>query len=319
MIRVLFTGASSFTGTWFVRALAERGVEVIAPCRSRLADGDADRRRWLASIAGSCRLVESCPFGSEPFLELVRAVGPIDLFCHHGTKSGDHRDPSLDVLDAVAAHTAAIEPTLDALMAAGCRTLLLTGTVFEADEGLADPPAGACSPYGLAKTLIWQVFRHHAERRGLTLGKLVIASPFGPLEKPGLARHLATSWCQGRTPVLRCPQLVRDHLQVPLLAAAYARFALDLPGRRSGTHRLTPSQFAEPLGRFADRLAGALSPRLRRPCRFTCAAPPEPTDEPARRCGLDPLERLVPDLDPDEAWDAYATSLLGEFERTIIS
>jgi hypothetical protein len=53
---------------------------------------------------------------------------------------------------------------------------------------------------------------------------------------------------------------------------------------------------------------------LRRPCRFACAAPPEPTDEPARRCGTDPLERLVPDLDPDEAWDAYAASLLGEVE-----
>ena len=118
--------------------------------------------------------------------------------------------------------------------------------------------------------------------------------------------------------MLRCPQLVRDHLQVPLLAAACARFAFGLPGR-SGTHRLTPSQFAEPLDRFAERLAGALSPRLRRPCRFTCAAPPEPTDEPARRCGLDPLERLVPDLDPCEAWDAYAASLLGEMERTITS
>jgi nucleoside-diphosphate-sugar epimerase len=316
MIRILFTGASSFTGAWFVRALADRGADVIAACRGRLADGDADRRRRLASLAGRCRLVESCPFGSEPFRELLRTSGSIDVFCHHGTKSGDHRDPGLDVLGAVAAHTLSIEPTLDALMAAGCRTLLLTGTVFEADEGLADPPAGACSPYGLAKTLTWQMFRHHAERRGLTLGKLVIASPFGPLEKPGLTRHLATGWLDGRTPVLRCPQLVRDHLQVPLLAAAYARFALDLPGRE-GVHRLTPSQFAEPLDRFAGRLAGALAPRLRLPCRFACAALPEPTDEPARRCGTDPLERLVPDLDPEQAWDAYAASLLGETEPTI--
>lgn len=310
MIRVLLTGASSFTGAWFARALAGRGCEVIAPLRSRLDAGDADRRSRLDRIAGACRLIEACPFGSERFLGLIRTSRPLDILCHHGAKAGDHRDPTLDPLAATAAHTRAIERVLEALADAGCRTLLLTGTVFEADEGRSDGPLPAVGAYGLAKTLTWHVFRYHADRSGLTLGKLVIASPFGPCEKPGLVRQLVTAWLGREVPTLCRPQLVRDHLQVQLLAVAYARFAHELLERSGGCRRLTPSQFAEPLDRFAARLADSLSPRLGLPCRFRCAAPPEAADEPLVRLGLDSLRELVPDLDPEAAWDGYARSLL---------
>jgi nucleoside-diphosphate-sugar epimerase len=305
MTRILLTGAASFTGAWFVQALAEAGAEVTAPLRGALDAGDADRRRRLAWIAGRCRLVEACPFGSERFLRLIRQVRPLDLLCHHGAKAGDHRDPALDPLAAAARHTHGLERVLAALDDAGCRALLLTGTVFEADEGRSDGPLPAIGPYGLAKSLTWQIVRHHAERRGLALGKLVIASPFGPLEKPCLARHLVTAWLKGEVPVVRRPQLWRDHVQVQALAAAYAGFARDLPGRPGGIHRLTPSQFAEPLGRFAGRLARALAPRLGVPCRFVVAEPPEAADEPGMRLGLDPLA-----ADPERAWDDYARHLL---------
>jgi nucleoside-diphosphate-sugar epimerase len=307
-MRVLLTGASSFTGAWFALALVRAGAEVIAACRGPLADGDAERCRHLATLAGRCGLVGSCPFGSAPFLALIRSIGPIDILCHHGTKAGDHRSHDLDPLAATAAQGANVEAVLEALDQAGCRTLLLTGTVFEADEGRGEAPLRAFSAYGLAKSLTWQLFRYHAERAGLTLGKLVVASPFGPREKPGLTRQLTDAWLRGETPVLRRPQLVRDHLQVPLLAAAYARFALSLPGR-PGTHRLVPSQFPERLDRFADRLATALSPRLALPCRFESAEPPEATDEPLARCGVEPMAALVPNLDPERAWDEYADFL----------
>lgn len=310
MTRILLTGASSFTGAWFAHALAARGAEVIAPLRGPLDAGDADRRRRLAWVARHARLAPACPFGSERFLALIRACRPLDLLCHHGAKAGDHRDPTLDPLAEAAEHTHRLPRVLEALAEAGCRALLLTGTVFEADEGRGQGPLPAIGPYGLAKSLTWQVFRHYAGGAGLALGKFVIASPFGPLEKPSLPRQLVTAWRAGETPTLRRPQLVRDHLQVQLLAEAYADFALSLPQREAGIHRLTPSQFAEPLGRFAERLAAAMAPRLGRPCRFAVADPPEATTEPLARVGIEPLTTLVPGLDPKAAWDGYARHLL---------
>lgn len=301
-MRILFTGASSFTGAWFVHALAEAGAEVIALRRGRWAEDDAARRQRLRWLDGRCRVIEGCPFGSAPFLEALRDVGRFDLLCHHGAEVGDHRRLDAEALAAAAANTRGIERVVEAIMARGCGALLLTGSVFEADEGRGEPPLRAFSPYGLAKTLTWHVFRYHAERHGLTLGKFVIASPFGPLDKPGLVRSLIETWRQGGTAVIRRPQLVRDHLQVQLLAGAYARFAADLPARR-GTLRQVPSQFPERLDRFAARLAAALGPRLGWACRFAAADPPEPSEEPLARRGSTPLVRLVPDLDPERAWD----------------
>ena len=44
-MRVLLTGASSFTGAWFVHALAEAGHEVVAPLRAAGGYDDPIRRR----------------------------------------------------------------------------------------------------------------------------------------------------------------------------------------------------------------------------------------------------------------------------------
>ena len=40
---------------------------------------------------------------------------------------------------------------LDLLMAAGCSKIVLTGSVFENDEGAGSEPREAFSPYGLVK------------------------------------------------------------------------------------------------------------------------------------------------------------------------
>lgn len=308
MTRILLTGASSFTGTWFASALADAGASVVAPCRGPIDMTDADRRRRLARLEGCLRLVGNCPFGSEPFLELIRREGPFDLLCHHGGKAGDHRDATLDPLAAAAHQGRGVEQVLDALQASGCKAVLVTGTVFEADEGQGDQPLRSIGSYGLAKSLTWLMFRHHAEERGLPLAKFVIANPIGPYEKPGLCRALGRAWLRGETPVLQRPQLKRDQLQVEPLAAAYAAFALRLIDRPE-SRRLTPSQFPERLDWFVGRMAMALRPRLGAACRFACAEPPEGTTEPLTRCGIEPLAAWVPNLDPERHWDSHARAI----------
>jgi UDP-glucose 4-epimerase len=52
-MRVLFTGASSFSGLWFAKALAEAGHEVVAASRSAGYDDPlrAERMRQVAEVA----------------------------------------------------------------------------------------------------------------------------------------------------------------------------------------------------------------------------------------------------------------------------
>ena len=212
-MRLLLTGASSFTGAWFARTLAMEGYEVVAALRGP-DQRDATLRGWrLAFIRDCCRIVPEAPFGSEAFLELLRRE-PFDLLCHHGAEVGDHKRPDYDVEAAVRANCHDLEPVLEAFLAAGGRALVLTGSIFEADEGQGEAPLRAFNPYGLAKTLTWHRFRFAAERRGLAIGKLVVAAPFGPLEKDGFTASLMRAWVKGEVAVVRRPGVVRDHVAI---------------------------------------------------------------------------------------------------------
>ena len=54
----------------------------------------------------------------------------------------------------------------------GLAGVVLTGTVFEQDEGAGDAPLRAVSPYGLSKGLTWQYYRFLSETMGFTLASL---------------------------------------------------------------------------------------------------------------------------------------------------
>ena len=306
-MRVLLTGASSFTGAWFARALLEEGVELILALARRPQLYDAERSTRLAPLLASKRVrtVEDAPFGSARFIELCRALGPLDVLALHGAVVGDHRARDFPVREAVRTNTFRLERVLERAARSGCRAIVVTGSVFEAGEGGGGDRARPVNPYGLAKTLTWRRFARKAPAYGFTLGKFTIPAPFGPGEKPNLPRALMEAWLRDAVPHVRHPHLVRDHVPVDALARAYARFVLELSHRKGVLYR-RPSGFAEPIGSFARRLGAAMRPRLARPCRVNLADPPLPSPEPAVRINDEPLEALVPEADPERFFDAYA-------------
>lgn len=306
-MRALLTGASSFTGTWFASALAERGFAVTALHRRPLEAYPPLARRRLARLDGIARLVRLPGLASAEAQALLERER-FDLLCLHGAEVGDHRSPTFDVAGALARTTAGLGPLLDRFAARGGRAVLVTGSIFEADEGRGPPPLRAFNPYGLAKTLIWQTIRFEVERRGLVLGKLVIAHPLGPFDKPGLVGELLAAWCRGETAAIRRPRLVRDFVAVDALARAYAEAARRLLGEGGPVH-LVPSLWPESVAAFVGRLAAAIGRRTGLACAVRLAEPSEPSEEPPIRIGSDPLRALVPDWDEERFWDGLAATL----------
>jgi len=296
-MRVLLTGASSFTGFWFARALARRGATIVAACRGRPAAYDPLRRQRIDQLEGAVRPVFDCAFGSDAFLDLLDRAGPFDVVGLHGAEVGDFRRNDYDALDAAAATTRNAGAVLDRLAAMGSPRIVVTGSVFEADEGDGDRPLRAIGAYGLAKTLAWHLLRFEAQRRGLTPAKFVIANPVGAMARPGLVSAFMAAWLGGETPAVRHPHLVRDNIPVEALADAYAEFAL---APRGDASRLAPSGRVETVARFVERLSLAMTPRLKRPCRFVLADPPAPSNEPIRRFNMD---RLSGDHAGDDGWE----------------
>jgi nucleoside-diphosphate-sugar epimerase len=302
-VQILFTGASSFTGSWFVRELAAAGHQVTATFTRELAEyPDELRRRRIASIAPHCRTVPGVRFGDEAFLELA-AEGGWDLLAHHAADVRDYKSPSFDCVGALANNTRNLAGVLDKLHAGGCRRVLLTGSVFEGGEGAGSDDLPDFSPYGLSKALTSKVFQHYCARAGMALGKLVIPNPFGPYEEPRYTAYLMQSWLTGKTPTCSSPDYVRDNIHVSLLAKAYARFASELP--ETGFAHLGPSGYAESQGAFTERLAAAMRSRLDLPCPVQLAVQTE-FPEPRVRVNTDRLDAAALGWDESRAWDDMA-------------
>ncbi len=303
-MKILFTGASSFTGFWFVRELVAAGHVVTAIFRRRTEDyADEVRRQRVTITSWLCRPVHDCSFGDAAFRTLV-STGQWDLLCHHAADVTNYKSPGFDVLGAVQSNTQSLPAVLDSLKSAGCSRILLTGSVFEGGEGAGSQGLPDFSPYGLSKALTARVFSYYCDRAGLRLGKFVIPNPFGPYEEPRYTSYLMKSWLAGGTPSCSSPAYVRDNIHVSLLAKAYSRFAQSLEAT-TGFSRINPSGYVESQGAFTLRLAQEMRPRLNLPCLVELK---QQTDfpEPRIRINTDIADASALGWSESAAWDEFA-------------
>jgi nucleoside-diphosphate-sugar epimerase len=298
-MKILFTGASSFTGFWFVKKLAAAGHEIVCPVTGAL-DKYADvRKRRVEQLTSLCRFVPNAPFGSENFLALAGAE-KFDLLCHHAAEMTNYRSPDFDALRALQNNSLNVCAVLKILQC----PVLLTGSVFENDEGAGDEPLRAFSPYGLSKGLTFQFFRHYCHGAGVPLGKFVIPNPFGPFEEPRFTAFLMKTWKAGQPSEVKTPDYVRDNIQVDLLALAYADFCREVAGTKAALPKSNPSGYVETQGQFVQRAARETQVRTGWRCELKFA---KQTDfsEPMHRTNTEPAANHFPSWNESGAWDAF--------------
>jgi UDP-glucose 4-epimerase len=306
-MRILFTGGSSFSGFWFIKELASKGHDIVAVFRRELDEYTDDlRRSRVDSLAGHCHRVFSTSFGNDRFLKMMKQQ-KFDLLCCHGAEVTNYNKPDFDLNAAVTTNTYRLPDVLDALADAGCNKLLLTGSVFENDEGAGSTDLRAFSPYGLSKGFTWQVFRYHAQIRSITLGKFVIPNPFGPYEERRFTHYLMKNWSEGLTPTVNTPNYVRDNIHISLLAKSYVHFAATL---REGISRINPSGYVESQGAFTQRFATQMRQRLDWKCEFALKEQNE-YPEPRVRINTECCDVRTLNWNETTAWDELAAYYAG--------
>ena len=310
-MRILFTGASSFTGTWMAGELGGAGHRVTAVfTRPSREEYEGLRRRRIDRVLPAVSPKWQMRFGSEAFLELCRDGGPWDVLCHHAAEVTDYKSPDFNWERAFAANTYRLRETLAAFRQGCGKTVILTGTYFEADEGEGTKPRAAFSPYGLSKTLTWQAFRWECARAGLTLGKYVLPSPVGPLEEPRFVAYLTNCWTHGKPACIQTPNYLRDQLPVTVLAADYARFVEHAHQTSAGSLlRRNPSGWVETVGAFASRVGKKFQELSGLPSPIECHDK-QPPGEPLQRRNTDSCLGAWSTDEENDFWSAWLNSYL---------
>jgi UDP-glucose 4-epimerase len=304
-MRVLLTGASSFTGYWFAHALRAAGHEVVAPLLRGRRDYDAGvRSERVRLLAEQATIVEDCAFGGDRFLDLVRQ-GDFAVLCHHAAQVGDYRAADYDVGAAFAANTHRMPEVLAQLSQRGLMGVVLTGTFSEPEESIGTEPRRAFNAYSLAKGLTAAAVAYWCASAGLSYGKFTLPNPFGPLEEARFCAYLVARWKAGEIAEVRTPAYVRDNMHVDLLALSYVDFVTETAQRRGAVLRRNPSGYIESQGTFTARFAAAMRRRSGLPCGVHIV-PQAHFPEPMVRVNMEPAAPLFPEWNESAAWDKVA-------------
>lgn len=299
-MRILLTGASSFTGMWFARALAQVGHRVLAPLHSKWDDYKGIRSKRLEVLrAIGVDLRPGAPLGSQAFWEIFKEGA--DVFCHHRAVTQNYQSPDFNVLAALEENTRNLGNLIKEGVQQGLQSMVLTGSIFEAGEGAGTLPLRAFSPYGVSKTLTFEMARFFAEKEGIPVYKYVIPNPFGPYEESRFCDFLVRTWAQGKTPEIRTPEYVRDNIHVDLLTLGY----LDMVERSvtgQPPFHLNPSGYAESVRLFSQRFAREIGGRLKIPAPLSFLHQKD-FPEPQIRTGKDLLKS---EWNESKAWDQLA-------------
>ncbi len=272
MRRVLVTGASGFVGRALLDALAGEDAEVVALSRRPPPAVARPRLRWIAA-----------DMLDAPALRRAVAEAGCDTCVHLAWDVGPGYWTSAANLDWLASSAT----LLRAFHEAGGARFVGAGTCAEHDWtaiGEAplreDAPRRPATPYGAAKSALWDVAAAHGAASGMAVAWGVVFHVIGPGERAGrLLPSIVAALDAGREAPCTPGSQVQDPIDVRDLGAAFARLALAPVAGRVNLGGGAPASVAE----IARRVALACG----RPGLLRLGALPPRAGEPAR---------LVPDL-----------------------
>jgi UDP-glucose 4-epimerase len=309
-MRILFTGASSFTGYHFVQALVRDGHELVCTLTKDPNGYSGQHRARVQKLMNDPRIQwqYSVEFGDDRFLKTLERLEP-EIVCHHGAMVGNFRSESFDLFGAIENNARGAKEVMQRMAWHHARKLIVTGTVFEQGEGFGAEKR-AFNEYGLSKGLAYQVFKHYGERSGVPVRKFVIPNPIGPMDQPRFTAHLMETWRVGQVAQIKTPHYVRDNIHVDLLAMCYSGFVLS---DDNGMDTLGPSGYVSTVGEFVAMMAKEVRDRTGWACAYE-ALPQSDWSEPRMRFNQQDAvrysERYAYRWDEKAAWDA----LVGEFQ-----
>jgi UDP-glucose 4-epimerase len=211
--RTLVTGATGFIGTMLLDRLREANAEVHAVSRTR-ESGDRDAVQWWRADLAEPEAVE----------RLMRSIQPDSVF-HLASHVSGAPTPEL-VMPTLRSNLLSTINVLEAARMAGCRRVVVAGTMVEPDIGASPPVPG--SPYAAAKWASSGYARMFHALWDVPAVVLRIFMVYGP-RQPDLRKivpHVIVSLLNGEPPRISSGALnvdwiyTDDVLDALLLAAA---------------------------------------------------------------------------------------------------
>ncbi len=312
-MKVLITGASSFTGYHFIKSLADSGAEVYATHTLSLDQYEGLKLQRLKELISlkSVNLLR-IKFGTSDFISEIKRIAP-DILCVHGAYVSNYKSLDFDINLSIEQNCHQLLSVFKALKEVKTRALIYTGSVFEGGEGVGSIPSQHFSPYGLSKSITGQILKYYCFLNEIRFGKFVIPNPFGIFEEKRFVNYLVSNWFNNKIPVVNTPLYIRDNIPVNLLSAYYTSFLnkIILDSAQINTDlKLAPTGIIGTNQSFADKVSFEFSKRLNKVFKVEYLSQVD-FSEPLFRVNYDSdLTLSIKHFNESEFWDNYVSYYL---------
>ncbi len=298
------TGATSFSGYWFVRQLILDGHELTI-VRSRDNNFESTENPWLKKLKE-----ESLSFREISFAQEMTTKLNFDALLLHGSFMENRRSPNFNV-------NLAVQKTLGVTkwIKENSKTnhVIHTGTFSEEDEGVGESPLNNFNPYSKSKTLIYK--EHQEIFRGVPFLKFTMPNPFGRFQQNNLFSFLEKAWTKNDIPLISQPNYIRDYVPVDLLAISYSNIIGSFIAGKHPLEYFSPSYFVMSNRDMSKLYASEISSRIGQNLEIQFG---EQNDyaESRVRINKDSLHQLIENWSLEEFWDSVATDYIGGNDAT---
>lgn len=215
---VIMDGCSSFTGYWFAKELQKNKYLVIKLFNKKKEKYFGNYKLRVLDLKDNNSYF-NIKFGSKSFLKLLTKYKNF-IYIHHAAYTKDYdNDDNFNLIEAISENNYNIEKFFEILKEKNCKKIILSNSYYQKYGKYEN-----LNKYALSKSITNDCFDYFSKKYNVILKKIMIASPFGPLEQKGLLKYVCEQILTNKIPSINNSHDKNDFIYIKKLSRELLKF-----------------------------------------------------------------------------------------------
>jgi UDP-glucose 4-epimerase len=220
-MKLLFLGASSFTGYHFVKKISETNqYKIYCTLTKNLNQYDSIRLRRIKSLNKKKNIffIRNIKFGDKKFMHLIKKNSFNILCMHHAETLNYNDDKKFNFKKSIKKNVKNINNVFQILNKK--TRIMISNTIFQEIKSKNYTPV---NNYGKSKSITYEKIKEVCAKFNLKYKSIFITNPWGIYEEKKLNYYLIKNWLQNKEAVVNYPKYVRDNIHIDKLTKNYIK------------------------------------------------------------------------------------------------
>ena len=220
-MRLLFLGASSFTGYHFVNKISDnKQNKIYCTLTKNLNKYKSTRleRIKLLNKKKNIFFIKKVKFGDKKFIKLLSRK-KFDIIClHHASTKNYNNDLKFNLNKSIKENTPNLRKVFSKIH--NQTTIIVTNTIY---QKINEKKYKAVNKYGISKSITYDKIKSICKEFDFKLKSIFITNPWGILEEKKLNYYLINNWLKNKKTFISHPNYIRDNIYIDKLTKYYLK------------------------------------------------------------------------------------------------